>query len=79
MYIHSISLILQHLRGAMTLVPGDKKMSLLVGSRTVNMYAELAGIIKFNASRLEEAIVLFSSAISVEVTPVMQARWLVKG
>ena len=59
------------------MIPEGKSMSFSVGSRIVNVYGELANIVKFNDSRLEEAIMLYSRAISVEGSPSMQAQWLV--
>ena len=48
-----------------------------VGSETVNVYADLARVIKRNASRLEEAAKLYLKAASLEVRPSTITYWYV--
>ena len=52
-------------------------MSISTATKVVNIYGELANVIKYNSSRLEEAVLLFSKAMSIEFTPAMQSYWYV--
>ena len=52
-------------------------MSFNVGNRLINVYGELANVIKLNASRLEEAVQFYSKATSLETSTPKKAYWYV--
>lgn len=58
--------MVQYYRKAMEVVPTGKKMSIRVGHTTVNVYKDLAKLLKEDPARLEEAARLFIKAISLE-------------
>ena len=66
MFDIQIPLMVQYYRKAVEVVPTGKKMSIRVGHTTVNVYKDLAKLLKEDPARLEEAATLFLKAISLE-------------
>ena len=67
----------QYLRKALELVPAGKKMSVRMGHNTLNVYADLAAVVKRDSSRQEEAAKLFIKAASLEENSSFTAHWYV--
>ena len=59
-------------------MPKGKRIAFNVGSEMVNVYSDLASIIKRNATRQEEAATLFMKAASVEESPSRTAHWYIR-